>query len=174
MSHWPRAGLVALVQELYRLSDDNRNFLHARLLPEQAGRSRDDIKRKLERLLTPQVVYNGKFSHTALKRVIDQFEKATDDPAAVADLILADIDEALDTFAYVGDFEPIVDHVYAMMQRLEKLLKQLGKDEARPVVTTLSQVAARWDGKFGYGVSDELMAMASDWQEWTAGASDSR
>jgi hypothetical protein len=36
---WPRAGVVALVQELYRLSHDNRRFLHARLPP--GGENRD-------------------------------------------------------------------------------------------------------------------------------------
>jgi hypothetical protein len=168
MSDWPRTGLVALVQELYRLSEDNRRFLHARLLPDQGGQSRDDVTRKVERLLTPQAVYTGKFSHAAIKRVIDQFEKAIDDPAAVAEAILADIDAALRTFAQVGDFEPIADHVYAMMDRLHKLLLKVEKDAAAPLVNTLSDIARRWDGEFGYGVSDELMGMATEWEERVA------
>jgi hypothetical protein len=30
IQQWPRPGVIALIHELYRLSEENRNFLHAR------------------------------------------------------------------------------------------------------------------------------------------------
>jgi hypothetical protein len=164
MSDWPRAGVIALVQELYRLSDENRQFLHARLLADQAAQSRDDVRQKVLRLVTPDAVYRGDFSHAAIKRLIDRFEKATDDAAATADLILSDIDASLLTFAQIGDFEPIVDHVYAMMHRLHRVLERLDRDAAAPLVQRLREMANKWGGEFGYGLSDELVSLAAEWE----------
>lgn len=169
ISDWPRAGVIALVQELYRLSDENRRFLHGRLLPAEAEQSRDDVRRKLLGMLTPDVIYRNAFSHAAIKRLIDQFEKATDDPAAVTDLVLSDIDAALRTFAQVGDVKEIVDHVYAMMNRLHKLLQRLDGVAAAPLVQTLGEIADKWAGEFGYGLSDELGHLAEQWKRRCVG-----
>jgi hypothetical protein len=63
----------------------------------------------------------------------------------------------------VGDFEEIVDHIYASMNRLHKTLEGLEPEEARPMVQALDLVASRWSGQFGYGLSDELDGMAAEW-----------
>src|SRR2546421_12652037 len=88
MRDWPRPGVIALLKELYELSDDNRRFLHARLLPDKAEQTLDETKRKLERMLSVQTVYADDFKHAQIKRVVDQYAKATDDPAAVGVLLL--------------------------------------------------------------------------------------
>src|SRR5262249_18003268 len=85
MKDWPRPGIVALLHELYELSDENRQYLHARLLQEESKKTREDIKRKLNQMLSLRVVWGNRFRHIDLKRVIDAFEKASDDPAGVAE-----------------------------------------------------------------------------------------
>jgi hypothetical protein len=165
---WPRAGVVALVQELYRLSDENRRFLHARLLPERSTQSIDAAAKKISRLVSPREIFNNHFRHAGIKRVIDQFEKATDNPAPVAELLLADLSASLSSFAEVGDFEPIVDHVYATMERLDKLLTTLAADDAasiRAPVERLNELAKQWGAEFGWGVSDELVGLAYEWRK---------
>src|SRR5688572_12891092 len=89
LQRWPSAGVVALMQELYRLSDENRRYLHARLLAEQQAQTLEEVKRKIARLLSPSIIDNDQFRHADVKRVIDQYERATNDPAAVAELLLA-------------------------------------------------------------------------------------
>jgi hypothetical protein len=160
---WPKPGVVALVQELYKLSDDNRRFLHTRLLEQLGEYNLEEARRKIEKLVSPSVVYNNAFRHSEIKRVVDQYEKASGDPAGVAGLVVADIESSCETFAVVGDVEEIVDHVYASMNRLHKTLEKLDAAEARPVVGELALVASHWSGRFGYGLSDELEGLAAEW-----------
>jgi hypothetical protein len=162
---WPRAGVVALVQELYRLSDDNRRFLHARLLSQHAAANVGEAAKVVRRMVSVREVYAGRFRHADVKRVVEQFEKATDDPAAVAALLLEDLAASLATFSQVGDYEPIVDHAYASMERLDKCLARLDPDAARPLAARLDTLASRWSDEFGYGLSDELDGMAYEWRE---------
>lgn len=165
MSDWPRPGVVALVQELYKLSDDNRRFLHARLLDHLAGANLEDARRKIKMLVCSSAVYGNRFRHAEVKRVIDAYAKASGDPAAVAELLIGDIDASCATFDEVGDFEPIVDHAYASMRRLHKTFEQVEPMAAKPLVEAISLVAARWSGSFGYGLSDELDGLAAEWRD---------
>ena len=84
LKDWPRPGVVALVQELYRLSDENRRYLHARLLTEHAAESLAAAVKAVKQMISADVVFRGRFRHADVKRIIDQFGKASDDPAAVA------------------------------------------------------------------------------------------
>jgi hypothetical protein len=162
---WPTPGLRELIHELYKLSDDNRRFLHGRLLPQATEQTLDAAVRALDRLTSPSAVWNQRFHHADAKRVVDQFAKATDDPAAVAQLLLEDLDMSFSTFAAVGDFEPLVDHLYASLNRLDQVLKAVPPSSLAPIVQHLSALADRWGSEFGYGISDELIAVAEEWRE---------
>jgi hypothetical protein len=156
------------VQEIYRLSDENRRFLHARLLPDRAARSLDAAEKIIRRFIAPSPIFNGQFRHAEIKRVIDQFEKATDDPAAVAELLLTDLSASLESFSQVGDFEPLVDHIYATLNRLEKALTAIVSNTPQaihPPVERLSVLGRKWGAAFGWGVSDELSGMADAWEQ---------
>jgi hypothetical protein len=165
IADWPRPGVVGLVKELYELSDDNRRFLHARLLSNLTDYNVEDARRAVAKRVTPSAVFNGRFRHSDLKRVVDEYEKATRNLAGVASVLVADLDASLQTFRQVGDFEPIVDHAYASMQRLHQALEKLDPDTARPIVEELAKVANRYSGQFGYGVSDELDGLAAEWAD---------
>jgi hypothetical protein len=162
---WPRPGVVALVQELYKLSDDNRQFLHARLLPQQAGQTLDEARRKLKAMQSPEAVFHDEFSHRDLRRVIDQYAKAANDPAGVADLLLSDLEAGFQTFSEVGDFEPIVDHLYASLHRLHDMLETLDAPARLPLIDRLQILGSKWGSEFGYGISDELTGIAAHWRE---------
>jgi hypothetical protein len=165
MRNWPQPGMLALIQELYELSDDNRRFLRARLLPEQAGQTLEETKRRVEKLLTVDRIFANRFSHSDVKKVIDQYAKASDDPAAVAELLITDLEMSFDSFAQVGDYDAMVDHLYSTFGRLDKVLKTLPKEKVVLVAEQLDDLAAQWEGKFGYGISDELSDMAADWHK---------
>jgi hypothetical protein len=165
MRDWPIAGVIALVQELYELSDDNRRFLNARLVAAASAQTVFEIKKRLKGMLSKSAVWNGRFRHIDIKRVIDQFEKATDDPVSVAELLLTDLEEGFTTFSKVGDFEELVDHLYATLNRLDKCLEKLSGASLGPLIKWLDRIAQAWGAEFGYGISDELTGMAADWQE---------
>ena len=162
---WPRPGVVALIRELYELSEENRRFLHTRLLDQLAESNLEQARREIKKLVNPSAVFNGRFRHADVKRVIDQYAKPGADPVGVAHLLVSDIDASCTTFAEVGDFEPIVDHAYASMRRLHRLLEGIEPAAARPVVEALDLVASRWADRFGYGLSDELAGLADEWRE---------
>ncbi|HEY2588871.1 MAG TPA: hypothetical protein VGI81_24220 [Tepidisphaeraceae bacterium] len=165
LKDWPKPGLISLIHELYNASEENRRFLHARLLPQAAGQTLAEAERAIKRLLSVSAAFNGRFRHADAKRVVDQFEKATDDPALVADLLLADLEMSYKTFSEIGDDVPIVDHIYSTMNRLEKTLARLPPGFLVSRASRLNRLAERWDGQFGYGLSDELVAFAADWNE---------
>ena len=151
---------------LYDLSDDNRRFLHARLLENLADSNLEDARRKVGRLINTSTVFNNRFRHGDVKRVVDQYARATGDDAGVARLLLADLEASLETISQVGDYEPIVDHAYASMERLHKTLERLAGDAARPLLEELARVAApRFSDQFGWGLSDELDGLAAEWEE---------
>lgn len=160
LKSWPQRGVLALVQELYQLSDDNRRFLHQRLLPQRAAMNLEATAKVLRRMLSVSSILDDEFRHIEAKRVVDQFEKAVDDPEQVAQLLLIDLAKTLDTFSQVGDDEPLVDHAYASMKRLQGRLNLLSASQARPLVEKLTDLANRWAGEFGYGLSDELEELA--------------
>lgn len=171
LKDWPRPGVVELIHELYDLSDDNRRFLHARLLVTgNAAPPIAETVKVLQRMLKPSEFWNGHFRHIELKRVVDKFEKAIGDPAAVAEVLLTDLAAALQTFSEIGDDETIVDHIYATMKRLHDNLQILDLPTAAPLIYTMGRLAEQWADRFGWGVSDEFLGMAFDWREKLIGS----
>jgi hypothetical protein len=162
LANWPSKGLVALVQELYRLSDENRRYLHGRLVPAGHSQLLAQTKTKVQRLLTPNEVLSGRFSATQVYRVLDQFAKAVDDGVAVTELTITALAAALETFNEIGDLEPIVDHIYVLLNRVDELLPHLPAEAQIAMVDLLTDQARR---RFGYGISDELGGLAAEWQE---------
>jgi hypothetical protein len=163
IKNWPRPGVVALVKELYDLSEENRRFLHARLLPQHIGETVEQAKRTLRRMLSANTAFNGHFQHIEVKRFIDRFAKGCDDPAALGDLLLTDLEAGCATMGEIGDYPEMVDHVYATLQRLEKTLKLLPRESIVPLVERLNALAKKWGMEFGYGISDELVGFAAFW-----------
>jgi hypothetical protein len=166
MKGWPPAKFLALLRELHDLSDENRQFLGGRLLSAPTARTRtlEEVKRKLKGMLSPAAVFNDHFRHGEVKRLVEQYAKAVADPALLADLLLTDLETGFATFDKVGDFEPMVDHLYSMMARLEKVLATLPLAAVAPAVERLSELASRWGMAFGYGISDELAGFAEEWK----------
>ncbi len=88
---------------------------------------------------------------------------ATLDPDATGELLVETINAAVRCFAQVGDFEPLVDAIYAMMKMLDDRRPAITEPGRAAIGKRLAEVAASASGKFGYGVSDELAALAEAW-----------
>jgi hypothetical protein len=169
---WSPTQLIALVKELYRLNDENRRFLDARLARSNADTEESFLTaaKVLRTMLSPDHMYDGQFSPREAKRVVDQFDRAVGDRVATANLLLIDLNASLVTFGKIGDWDRrIVDHAYSVMRRLDKQLRQIEPDQLAPLVERLSEIAQRFSNKFGYGLSDEMDAFADEWRERVKG-----
>jgi hypothetical protein len=166
VSSWPTPGVVALLRELYELNAENKIFLQARLLPsEGTAVALDAAKRKVRTLVNTVRIMNGHFSHAEVKRVVDQFEKASADPHAVAELLLEDLNVASKAFAEIGDDLAVVNHIYSMLSRLDKTLHRVPGERLAPLIREFEALAQRYQDRFGYGISDEFVAAAEFWAD---------
>jgi hypothetical protein len=165
LKNCPAPGLIALLQELYELDGVNRTFLHARLLPDKPEVAIDESKKKLRQILSVNSAFDGHFKHSDAKRVIDQFAKASDDAVNLADFLLSDLEMSFETLGEIGDFVPMVDHIYIALNRLDEIKADLPDEAMGPILQRIGDLARRWDGKFGYGLSDELRGFAQTWKE---------
>jgi hypothetical protein len=121
-------------------------------------------------MLSSQAVFNNRFKHIDVKRLIDQFAKANDDPDALADLVLTDLESGFKSFSEIGDYEPMVDHLYAMLDRLQEYLQKLTSETLPRHVERLQKLAEQWGAQFGYGISDQLTDFAYEWGDRLKGA----
>jgi len=167
MAGWPAPGLVDLIHELYALNPENRRFLHSRLRPEAAKENLNQAIDAVKKILNSAGEPGGRFSQAAIKRVVDQFAKASGNPAAVAALLITDLEIALPILRAIGDYEPLIDNLYSTLRRLDKLLSSLPIEIAAHFVPRISQLALTWNNTFGYGISDELGEFAREWQART-------
>jgi hypothetical protein len=110
-------------------------------------------------------MYNDAFRHADVKRFLTEFAKGARNPALVADLLVSDLEYSLQTFDEIGDYEPIVDHLYAILNLLDKRLREIDVDARGPLVARLNDLADKWGASFGYGISDELVDFAECWKE---------
>jgi len=161
------AGLIQLVQDLYRLSDENRQLIHARLRLEGTDDLLQQTQDKLRKLISYTSVLNGRFQHKTVKHLIDQFAKASGDNVAVARLLTTDLYEALGALKELGDVTELVDHSFSIMNYLDKVLHKTLPAQRRPLIQQLIALAEMYGRSFGYGLSDSLLDMASDWKDRT-------
>src|SRR5277367_5002794 len=86
LASFDRAGLLALVQDLYAAHPDNRTFLHARFdLGEDVL---EPYKQTIDRWLWPDVLRRQDTSVTKALQAISDYKKAAGKPAGLAELMV--------------------------------------------------------------------------------------
>ena len=119
-----RAGLLALVQDMYAASKDNQVFLHARL-----GLGADALEPYrvvIERWLCPDVYKNQDYSVAKAKKPIADYKKAIGLPAGLAELMVFYCEQAtgfsaefgLDGDAYYGALVRMFEQALTMVAGL--------------------------------------------------------
>lgn len=100
----PRAGLLALVKELFELSPENRSFLAARFL---AGRDSGLTEGYRQRVTDPFYPKRGfgKLKFDGVRRAIREYEKATGDSRGVIDLVLMFVESGPEFTNEFGDID---------------------------------------------------------------------
>jgi hypothetical protein len=161
LSGFDRAGLLALVQDLYAASKENQAFLHARF---NLG---DDLlkpyKRTIDRWICPDVFRDQATSVSNAKKAISDYRKAVGRPEGLTELMVFYCERAAGFCAEVG-FEDDTFFV-ALVRMYEQALKSsvvLSRDERDRFLARLDAVS-RVCNSFGYGVSDEMRVLFAEY-----------
>lgn len=149
-----RAGLLALVQDLYAASKDNQAFLHARFA---LG---DDVlkpyKAAIGRWLWPDVLNNQNVSVAKAKKAISDYKKAVGPPEGLAELMVYFCEQATGFSSDVA----LQDEGYfdALIRMFEQALKSIAAlpEDRRPELLARLDAVRRISHDIGYGVGDSM------------------
>ncbi len=154
----PKA-LVNLIRDIYRSNQENRRFLHARLLSSQTELAN-------YRTLMVDAIYPEPFSRRPVRvseaeRLIRHYRQATSDVEGAVDLMLAFVEAGTEQAADLG----YGDERYfgALARGLDDIvaaLAELSPDSGRQAVARIQQIAARADS-IGWGYGDYAQEIAA-------------
>ncbi|MFI5090660.1 MAG: hypothetical protein ACHP7P_11430 [Terriglobales bacterium] len=149
---WDRAGLIALIQDLYAASKDNQVFLHTRFA--LGGDVLEPYKRTIERWLWPDVLKNQNSSISTAKKAISDYKKAHGQPEALAELMVFFCEQAAGFSQDVGIDEGYALALMRMFEQALKVVRTLPAEQRESLMARLYEVRGISD--FGYGVGDEM------------------
>ncbi len=159
LADFDRAGLLALLQDLYSANKDNQNFLHARL--NLGGDVLKPYKVIIDRWLWPDMFKNQDTSVSKAKKAISDYKKAIGLSEGVAELMVFYCERASGFSDDVG----LQDEGYfdALVRMFEQALKTISTlpESRRPELFARLDAVRRISHNFGYGVGgdmDDLLA----------------
>jgi hypothetical protein len=147
-------GLVGLVADLYALSKDNRDFLHARFDP--AGDPLAPYKAIIDECMYPDVMRNRPIQVAKAKRAISAYSKAAGTPPGEAELMTFFV-ECRNRFTVdYGDIdEGFYDALLRMFGRAVQRVLELPEPEREALRVRLESVVESGSG-IGWGYGDGL------------------
>jgi len=160
LTDFDRAGLLALVQDLYAASKDNQAFLNARL-----SLGDDPLKpymATIERWLRPDVYKNQTYSVSKAKKAIADYKKAVGRSEGLVELMVFFCEQALAFSNDVGvDDEGYYDALVRVFEQVLKLVTSMPEPQRESFLDQLEDIRADGQG-LGWGVGDDFNAMWLD------------
>lgn len=154
LADFDRAGMLALVQDMYAASKENQSFLHARF-----GLGADTLKpykTTIARWLWPDVSKGQDISISNAKKAITDYKKAVGRPEDQAELMTFYCEQAAGFCRDVGFSDEIFFvSLMGMFTKALKLTMTLGPVQRDRLLERLGQVS-RSSQDFGYGLGDEM------------------
>ena len=139
LASFDRAALLAVLHDLYAVSEGNRAFLHARF-----GLGQDPLqpyKKIIDRWLWPDVLRNQDTSVSQAKQAISDYKKAVGDPEGVAELMVFYCEQAAGFCdAICSDDEGFFDALVRMFEQALKFANALSPDRRDDLVSRLDRV----------------------------------
>ena len=153
LAAFDRAGLLALVQNLYAASKDNKIFLHARLgLGDDPLEPYKDI---IIRWINPPDFRNP-ISVAKAKKAISDYKKALGLPKGLAELTVFYCEEVFDFLAGCGmDDEGFYDALVRMFEQALKYVLALPAAQQSSFLARLDRVR-QLGQNVGWGVGDDF------------------
>lgn len=154
LSDFDRAGLIALVQDLYAANKDNQAFLHARFA--LGGDVLKPYKATIDRWLWPDVFKNQDTSVAKAKKAVSDYKKAIGQPEGLAELMVFFCERAAGFSDDVGlQDEGYFDALVRMFEQALKVIRALPENQRTELHRRLDAVR-RISHNFGYGVGDDM------------------
>jgi len=147
--------LIELVNDLYQLSAENKNFLHARFFDDNAILLR--YKEIISNCLYPDVLdYENDFDFDRAKKVIKDYAKATGKEEGITDLMIHYVECGNQFTLDCGDMnEYFYDDLIEMYDKASKAVLKLPQEKQEPFRKRLEKIMRSADG-IGWGYYDEL------------------
>jgi hypothetical protein len=149
-----RAGLLALLQNLYAANADNRTFLHTRFA--LGADTLAPYKTVIDRWLSPNFSRNEDFSVAKAKKAIADYRKAIGNAGALVELMVYYCERATRFSDEYGlQDEGYFDALVRMFEQALKAIATLPKTQQLKPLARLDQVR-KISRNFGYGVNDDM------------------
>ena len=147
--------LIELVKDLYELSDENKNFLHARFLAGSSSLSK--YRKIISDSLYPDIFdEEDDFNFDKADKAIKAYAKATNDNEGTADLMIYYVECGNKFTLDYGDInEAFYDALIEMYEKAVKAVCKLAKNKQDPFRKRLEKIMKSADG-IGWGYDDDL------------------
>ena len=152
------ASLLSLIQDLYKLSPENRLYLATRLAAVPPAAAIEPYRRRVIEPFYPRRGF-GDLKFADARKAIRDYEKASGDAAGTLDLMLEFVENGNRFTREFGDIDaPFYNSLISM---LDKFLARLRQADARALFPRFEerlQTLERRAGGIGWGYSDEVIA----------------
>ena len=165
LAEFSSTQLLGLVQDLYRFSDQNASFMHARFLSDGAGEDHlIPYKDRIQKAICPKEPLKKGVHLAEGRKAINEFKKANGDIRDTLTLMVYYVKCGND---FTLQFEDIDEGFYSslcsMLSKISQvLLTQNDQKLADEFLPVLEAEFRRLGGKMGWGYPDELSGFISD------------
>ena len=146
--------LMSVIQDLYQASPENRQFLHARLLPSAA--SLEEYRKRVEDAIFPDPFSSKPVRVREAERLVRHYRLSTGDRVGVVDLMLAMVEAGTAQAADLGYGD---DAYFASLERvlssIVDAVPSLPRSAIPPIVERLRELAQRAEA-IGWGYGDAV------------------
>jgi hypothetical protein len=151
---------VDLLRDLYDLSEENRNFIDARIAGDASA-----IKPYLEAVenaLYPDVHSNSRVQLGEARRAIAAYRRASRDETGTLELMLRFVECGTDFTADYGDIdERFYESLSSMFEEIVQTVESLASSKQASYVARLVRIVER-AGAVGWGYQDHIAAVIHD------------
>ena len=156
-----RAGLLALVHDMYAANSDNQAFLHTRF--ELGGDALQRYKQTIAHWLWPELSKNQDISVAKAKKAITDYKKAIGQPEGLVELMVFYCEQAAGFSVEVGlQHDGYFNTLVRMFEQTLKACVGLGTAQRDAVHKRLDAVR-QISHDFGYGVGDDMDELLVDY-----------
>lgn len=159
LSGFSSTQLLGLVQDLYRLSEPNASFIHARFLSEL---EQDDhlvaYKKRIQQAISPKQPWKQDVRLAEGRKAISDFKKANGNISDLLTLMVYYVKCGNDFTLEFGDIdEAFYNSLCSMFAKISRILvDQANSDLLAKFFPELETEFQRVDGKIGWGYPDEI------------------
>lgn len=158
-----KAGLVALIKDLYNSSSDNKSFLSARFADQASNKViLEDYKERITVQFFPKRGL-GKLDLREAKRAISEYSKATSDTRGRLELMLTYIETGVNFIQSYGDGpESLYDSMVSLLQDAVKIFQSPEGVDLYPEFKRRLDTLVRSSGDTGYGFGDDVESLVTE------------